>query len=397
MSAQPTNDELIRQANEQLEDSGGYSNPFSKFGNAVEDTDLTRVASALFRESAANSVESKGSSSSSRKGPTDTPASPSTVRAPSPRAQPVGGTDVDADAESDSSSDSDSESEDEEADQEPPKVDKGKGKQLAGSESTSTRSETTAIPSISSSGEVGKPTTSDARQEVVIVEPGKIDTSVRSGGVTSPPPSDNASVAGLSIRARVEEDLQNTDSEHDDPEDLATLIESKQKVVKPEVPQKSASKKPTRDVRKSVQSKAQAGSKGSGVPINEERLTVLEKALADLLDKNATLETKVNVLVDELSSSNKIIKSLESKLDSTRTELIMEINAKTKRVGGPSIQPTIVKPVTNVVPTGSVSSAPPNVIPSSSVDNSVRQSTVTPAPAGLTGPALRRYLARTQN
>lgn len=211
------------------------------------------------------------------------------------------------------------------------------------------------------------------RKPSVTLKPGSNPASVRTGGVTSPPPSDAASIA----RERLdEEDALSADDK--DPEELMDMVRTSKK--NRNVPPKD--KKPAKgpQLRASTLS-VRSGNLGSIETVvasnHEVRIASLEGLVKDLLEQNQTLATKTDLLIKELSG--------------LRSELIREMNEKMKRVGGPV--PSLT--VTSSSPVVGPGEAP---VPSNVVSTGSALSSLAPAapvgPSGLTGNALVRYNMR---
>jgi len=416
-------DELIRQANNDFELSHDYENPFVKFGDTkapLDDTQLLRAAQdpAPFpvdaqtkpdSSEAKDESESEGDEEEEDDSEQDEnedgrrvsgshvekekelkavkatilPVVPKSERQPPTKVSTVAssaGPAVPKPPAKTVTSSSASESKPNEpsrsvSDKQTGKKDASAGERTAVSDSKVTRP--SRQDHARRSSDLSPFTLISPRLTSVTVKPGSNASGVRSGGVTSPPPSDTASIAG--VRLDEEDPL---DAGLDDPEDLMDFVSLNAKVLRPTDKRPSTSK----PANKASNSKKKGGkavlSSGSPAVVESElasnhelRIAALEKLVSSLLEANKVLSTKTDALIRELNN--------------TRTELVMEINEKSKRVGGPAPSLTVTAP-SPVDGPGEVA-LPSNVVPT---DPNRGKSTASSVPAGLSEAALRRYLAR---
>lgn len=219
-----------------------------------------------------------------------------------------------------------------------------------------------------------------SRMRGVVQQPGHSPAGVRIGGVSSPPASDAASIAG-----RREDDEDALDDSLGDPEDLMDVLTNKPKTAVKPGPVKRHDPAPAHKRGMSVLS---AGSPSGGETVvansHEIRIMALEKQVASLLDQNKALVEHNNTLADKTDA---LIKELAK----IRQDMIAEINEKLRRVGGP---PPVVT-VTTPSPISPAPSAPvPQNVVSSPTVTSPSAAAADPSISSLTGEALKRYLRR---
>lgn len=262
------------------------------------------------------------------------------------------------------------------------------------------------------------------RKTSFTLRPGSVVAGVRSGGVTSPPPSDTASIAGK--REDQEDDLdQGFGNATNLLDELAsaprlspkTDRKEKKKATHQSSSKSSSSKKGQSALKPSHVRAGSVAEEGEKYMDHEVRVSVLEKMVAaqteelvslrseneylknlckDLEKTDGDMVDKTDNMIDEFVRAVREVRDDFSKLiEGMKLDMIMEINEKTKRVGGPArpaASPTVT--VTNpspVTPSG-VTPLPSNVVASSSSISSPVSSTQNPQ--NMTPEALRKWLKR---
>jgi hypothetical protein len=262
------------------------------------------------------------------------------------------------------------------------------------------------------------------RKASFTLRPGSVVAGVRSGGVTSPPPSDTASIAGK--REDQEDDLDqgfgnatNLLDELASAPRLSPKTDKKEKKKTPNHPSSkgSSGKKNQSALKPSHVRTGSVAEEGEKYMDHEVRVSVLEKMVAaqteelvslrseneylknlckDLEKTDGDMVDKTDNMIDEFVRAVREVRDDFTKaVEAIKIDMIMEINEKTKRVGGPA-RPAAAPAVTITNPSpvtaSGVTPLPSNVVASSPSTSSPVSSA--PNPQNMTPEALRKWLKR---